>query len=116
MNFFDAIENCFTKYADFDGRAPRAEYWWFVLFLVAGSIGSSLYSELASNLFGLAMFLPSFAVATRRLHDTERSGWMQLLILLPVIGWIVLLAFMLQKGKNPNRYGPPQDHAVPSSH
>jgi uncharacterized membrane protein YhaH (DUF805 family) len=54
-------------------------------------------------IFCLATLVPSLAVGARRLHDTDRSGWWQLLMLVPIIGWIVLLVFLVQEGR-PNRY------------
>jgi uncharacterized membrane protein YhaH (DUF805 family) len=54
--------------------------------------------------FSLLTFLPGLAVAARRLHDTNRSGWLQLLILIPVIGWILVIVWWVQDGKVPNRY------------
>ena len=99
MNFQDAIRTCLTKYADFSGRATRPEYWWFVLFVVLGGILLSLISSILGGVFSLATLLPSLAAATRRLHDTQRSGWWQLIGLVPVIGVIVLLVFLAQEGK-----------------
>ena len=99
MNFQDAIRTCFSKYVDFTGRATRPEYWWFVLFVVLVSVGLSLVSPMLSGIFSLATLLPSVAAATRRLHDTKRSGWWQLICLVPVIGLIVILVFLAQEGK-----------------
>ena len=98
MNFQDAIRTCFSKYVDFTGRATRPEYWWFVLFVVLVSVGLSLVSPMLSGIFSLATLLPSVAAATRRLHDTKRSGWWQLICLVPVIGLIVILVFLAQEG------------------
>ena len=100
MNFQESVKVCFTKYADFSGRAGRPEYWWFVLFLVLVSLGLSLFSNLLSGLFSLATLVPSIAAATRRLHDTNRSGWWQLIALVPLIGLIVLIVFLAQEGKS----------------
>ena len=99
MTFQDSIKVCFTKYADFKGTASRSEYWWFVLFLVVGSLALSTIGPLVSGLFALGTLLPSIAAAARRLHDTQRSGWWQLIVLIPVVGWIVLLVFLAQEGK-----------------
>jgi uncharacterized membrane protein YhaH (DUF805 family) len=81
MRFQDAIRVCFSKYATFSGRASRPEYWWFVLFLCLGTL------------------LPSLAAATRRLHDTQRSGWWQLVGLVPLVGLFVLIYFLAQESK-----------------
>ena len=100
MNFQDAIRTCLSKYADFNGRATRPEYWWFVLFVVLVSAALSLISPILSGIFSLATLLPSVAAATRRLHDTNRSGWWQLICFIPVIGLIVILVFLAQEGKS----------------
>lgn len=99
MTFQESVKVCFSKYADFGGRATRSEYWWFILFIVLVSLAASLLSNTLSALFSLATLVPSIAAATRRLHDTNRSGWWQLIVLVPVIGWIVLIVFLVQEGK-----------------
>jgi uncharacterized membrane protein YhaH (DUF805 family) len=96
MTFIDAIGICFKKYVNFDGCASRSEFWWWVLFtvvvsLVFRSVGYSLYWA-----FSLATFLPSIAVGARRLHDTNRSAWWELLYFFPVIGWIILIVFWVE--------------------
>jgi uncharacterized membrane protein YhaH (DUF805 family) len=104
MTFIDSIRTCFTKYADFKGCASVSEFWWWVLFTFLASAALGIFSDKASAVFSLATLLPSIAVGARRLHDTNRSGWLQLLWLIPVIGWIVLIVFFVQDGKVPNRY------------
>lgn len=103
------------RYADFQGRSRRKEYWMFYLFYIlasaallmldmfgTGGIGAVLYS-----LFALALIIPSLAVGVRRLHDTGRSGWWLLIALIPLIGAIVLLVFFVQDGTpGANRFGP----------
>ena len=96
MNFQDSIKVCFTKYADFTGRASRPEFWWFALFNFIVSAALSIISQGLSSVYSLATLLPSLAVGARRLHETNRSGWWQLLWLVPVIGWIVLIIFLAQ--------------------
>ncbi|MBL6279919.1 DUF805 domain-containing protein [Micromonospora fiedleri] len=118
MSFPDAIRSVLSKYATFRGRARRSEYWWFSLFLLlVGIVASVLDSALGvdfegsggpvSLLVNLALLLPSLAVAARRLHDIDRTGWWLLLAFIPIVGWIVLLVFALQNGTpGPNRFGP----------
>ena len=97
MMFQESIRICFAKYADFTGRASRSEYWWFFLFIIlAGAIISMLSNKLA-GVFYLATLLPSLAAATRRLHDTRRSDWWQLICLVPLVGLVILLVFLTQK-------------------
>lgn len=97
MNFQDSIKICFTKYAEFTGRASRPEYWWFFLFCFLASCALSMFSQVLSGLFSLATIIPSFAVGARRLHETNRSGWWQLLWLVPLVGWIVIIIFLAQE-------------------
>lgn len=106
------------KYADFSGRAPRAEYWWFVLLYLVGylvatildsilGLGSTVYTYgPITLLLALAILIPSIAVGARRLHDTGRSGWWLLIGLIPFIGAIVLLVFFVTPGQSgSNEYG-----------
>lgn len=99
MTFKDSIQTCFRKYADFNGRAGRPEYWWFYLFLLICNLVLSEISAVIGLVFALATLVPSIAAGTRRLHDTGRSGWWQLLWFVPVLGWIVLIVFLAQPGK-----------------
>jgi uncharacterized membrane protein YhaH (DUF805 family) len=103
LTFIDAVKICFAKYVDFNGCAGRPEFWWwFVFTLVAGTL-LRLVNLNVATVFSLATFLPSLAVAARRLHDTDRSGWWQLLYFFPVIGWILLIIFCAEPTQ-PNRY------------
>lgn len=97
MNFQDSIKICFTKYADFTGRASRPEFWWFFLFTFIASTILSVAVPLLSYFFSLATIVPSFAVGARRLHETNRSGWWQLLWFVPIIGWIIIIIFLAQE-------------------
>jgi len=108
MTFVESIRTCFTKYADFTGRASRSEFWWWVLFNLVTGIALGVISDKVSLAFTIATLLPYFAVTTRRLHDTDRSGWFQLLALIPVIGWIVLIVWCAQEGKVSSRFDEPR--------
>ena len=99
MSFTDSIKLCFTKYADFVGRAKRPEYWWFALFILAIGVVLEFVSSPISWAFSLATLLPFLAVGARRLHDINKSGWMQLLWLIPVFGWIYLIYVLAQPGE-----------------
>lgn len=102
--FVDAIKICFNKYADFNGCASRPEFWWWILFtFIATAVFGSISARLSSA-FSLVTLLPGIAVTARRLHDTDRSGWLQLLWLIPIVGWILLIIWCAEEGK-PNRYG-----------
>ena len=99
MTFQESIKVCFSKYADFSGRAIRSEYWWFALFCVIGGVVVQSISHILGILFSLGTLLPIIAAAARRLHDTNRSGWWQLISLIPIVGWIVLIIFLAQDSK-----------------
>ncbi len=104
MTFGQSLSTCFSKYAAFNGRASRSEYWWWVLFTFLASAASGIVSETLSALFSVAVLLPSLAVGARRLHDTDRSAWFLLLLLIPLVGWIILIVWAIQEGKEPNRF------------
>ncbi|MEO8487402.1 MAG: DUF805 domain-containing protein [Betaproteobacteria bacterium] len=107
------------KYATFEGRARRREYWFFVLAVVLisivltivdtviGTYNSASGYGILSGIFALAMLVPSLAVGARRLHDTGRSGWWLLIGLVPLVGAIVLIVFfVLDSHPGTNAYGP----------
>tara|TARA_Y100001970_G_C13963318_1_gene714302 strand:- start:433 stop:816 length:384 start_codon:yes stop_codon:yes gene_type:complete len=122
MNFRIAIIKCFMLYTTFSGRAGKAEYWWFFLFtfilgIMASVIDSTLGLDKAiggnggvTTLIQIATFLPSIAVGSRRLHDTGRSGWWQLLWIVLVIGWIPLIMWLASKSSDDNKYGIKETH------
>ena len=106
-----------SKYAQFEGRAHRTEFWLFILVSVSISIVLSIadsilgtrndYFGLLSGIYGLAVLIPSLAVGARRLHDTGRSGWWQLIGLIPIAGLIVLIVWWAKEGEpEPNTWGP----------
>jgi uncharacterized membrane protein YhaH (DUF805 family) len=118
----------YRRYFEFSGRSRRREFWMFVLFYALVGIAISIiwgtgefqqtgffvgFSSNVSgvggviqNLFWLASLIPSIAVGARRLHDVDRSGWWQLLLLVPLFGWVVLLVFWCLDGNHgPNRFG-----------
>lgn len=115
MTFSESIETCFKKYSQGRGRASRSEYWYFYLFSVLVSLGlevlvlesnNSVLITLFVNLIGLAILIPEWTAAVRRLHDTNRSGWNLLWVFLPVIGWIIQIVYLAQPGTiGPNNYG-----------
>jgi DNA-binding CsgD family transcriptional regulator len=93
MTFQRAILVCLRKYADFRGRASRAEFWWFALFVTLVASALTYLNENLGSIFLIATLLPFLAVGTRRLRDGGKSGWWQLFLLVPV-GGIVLLGFL----------------------
>ena len=97
MPMVDAIKACFAKYADFNGRATRSEYWWFFLAVLLGSAVAWTLAYGLYVLFSLVTLLPLIAAGARRLHETNRSGWWQLLALVP-FGIILVVMFLIQRG------------------
>ena len=125
MGFMDALTTVFrNKYATFSGRASRSEYWWsylgyFVIatvlqiFAIIGGIILIGAGELAllPSLIALvgivAMIIPTIAVSVRRMHDTGKSGWMLLILIIPCIGFILWIVWMVEDGQaHDNAYGP----------
>jgi uncharacterized membrane protein YhaH (DUF805 family) len=114
MQLIDAWKKVvLERYAVFGGRARRAEYWWYILaqFIIVAVLAvlmglSSVFSVLYV-VFVIATFIPSIAVAIRRLHDTSRSGWWFLISLVPIVGGIILIVLLaLDSTPGPNEYGP----------
>ena len=115
MNWYIGV---LKKYAIFEGRARRKEYWYFILFSliisivltvvdgVIGTLSTGTGMGTLSGIYALGVLIPTIAVGIRRLHDTNRSGWWLLISLVPVIGAIVLIVFMASAGNpEPNKYG-----------
>lgn len=98
MGFGEAIKVCFNKYANFSGRASRAEYWWFYLF-------TFLVTMVTCGVGGLVFIIPQYSVGARRLHDTGRSGWLQLLGLIPIVGLVLIYWWVLEGDQGTNEYG-----------
>ena len=112
MNYFlDVLKN---KYAQFDGRATRSEYWYFVLFsfiayIVAGFLDGFLFNltgglPILTIILGLGLLVPSIAVGVRRLHDIGKSGWWYLIAIVPIVS-LILIAFFVMDSKEDNVYG-----------
>ena len=115
MFFKDLINNFKTiitkKYFCFEGRAGRKEFWMWVLAVFIVNFILNLIPRVGpilSMVFGLAVLLPGLSVTARRLHDTGKSGWMQLLVLIPVIGGLIVLILCIPEGdRDANAYGAP---------
>ncbi|AWH45089.1 DUF805 domain-containing protein [Stenotrophomonas sp. ZAC14A_NAIMI4_1] len=114
-----------TRYAQFSGRASRSEYWWFQLFIlivfmplhvlsfIAGYTGSEALAWVSMGLgvvVWLAILVPLVSVTVRRLHDTDRSGWWYLLLLVPFANLAVLVFMLLPSTPGDNRFGAPVPH------
>ncbi len=113
LGFESAIKTCFKKYFDFTGVAARPEFWWFQLFyLIMIGLGITFdnswdtdifYMGPWETLFTFGLAIPSFAVGCRRLHDIDKSGWWQLLVL-TIIGYILLIIWWSKEGTPSNKY------------
>ena len=108
LNYYiKALKN----YANFNGRATRAEFWYFVLvnFIISfilTIIDNAIFgSSVFSLIYSIALFIPSLAIGARRLHDIGKSGWWQLIGLIPIIGAIVLIIWWATPSKEDNIYG-----------
>lgn len=107
MNFQDAVTTCFKKYIDVNGRASRSEFWWFFLFCFIGQVIFQVIFAPLAMLFGLATLIPSITVGVRRFHDMNKTGWLVLIGLIPLLGAITLLIWFAMEGtKGSNHYGP----------
>ena len=123
MGFTRAVTACLGKYATFQGRASRSEYWYFTLFIgllvligfllmaigdatLGGATAGVVFGILAV-VAGLGLLLPGLAVSVRRLHDTNSSGWWYLVAFIPYVGGLILFVWYCVKGTaGENRFGP----------
>ena len=122
MGFGDAVRTCWKKYGDFDGRAVRSEFWWWVLFVTLLQVAASIVLTVFLIVFqdagflqwlgvmifmvvALALILPSIAVSVRRLHDRDLSGWWYLLGFVPLGSIVLFVWYVLPGTPGPNRFG-----------
>jgi uncharacterized membrane protein YhaH (DUF805 family) len=121
MTFTAAITSVLTNYANFQGRAIRSEYWFWVLFYVLLSAATNVLELLVRHVFlihglfiiaftllYLFLLVPNLAVSVRRLHDLDKSGWWLLLVFIPLVGPIILLVWFCSPGTpGSNQFGGP---------
>ena len=110
MTLGESISTCFKKYFVTKGRASKSEFWWFQLIWVVSYLATIIFENESAIFFFLGIIIiiaiPLFTVGIRRLHDTNKSGFYVLWSLLPFIGGVVVLAFMIGEGtKGKNQYG-----------
>jgi uncharacterized membrane protein YhaH (DUF805 family) len=114
VDFQGAIRSQFENVTNFEGRASLSAYWWYALGLAIVSVVLEIFSVAVGAtaltlLIGLVMFvagLSGLSVGARRLHDTDKSGWMLLLGLIPFVGWIIMIVLLVQPGTpGQNRFG-----------
>jgi uncharacterized membrane protein YhaH (DUF805 family) len=102
MNWYlDVLKN----YADFDGRAGREEYWYFILFNILINVFLLATHNWLWAMYTLAVLIPSIAVSVRRLHDTSHSGWWVLIAVVPVLGFVFLFLMLQDSEPSVNQYG-----------
>ena len=112
MDLQTSIQTCFKKYTQFSGRASRSEFWFFALFGLIGGLVTAVIDTMilgypledygpTNIIFQIAIFIPYLAVGARRLHDINRSGWWQLIVL-TIIGLILLVVWWATDGDNKN--------------
>ncbi|MRJ77029.1 DUF805 domain-containing protein [Aeromicrobium sp. SMF47] len=117
MNMQEAVRSVLSQYASFSGRARRSEFWFwalatFLVSIVASIIDLAIGVQIVAPVLALALLVPNLAVGARRLHDTGRSGWWQLIAFIPIIGFILLIVWWATDSQGSNQYGPsPKDVA-----
>lgn len=114
IGFMDAVKSVILKrFLDFQGRSPRSEYWWFFVFTIVlylVTMAAMAILPILGIIFAIGfivLIIPSLAVAIRRFHDIDKSGWWILVGFIPIVGFILMIYFFTQKGtEGDNRFGP----------
>lgn len=112
----EAYKKFWTNYANFKDRSTVSDYWWVVLcnFLIGFILGFitgflpefSGFLKLISSIYSLAVIVPTLALCVRRLHDINKSGWYYLMVLIPLVGWIIMIVYFCTGSVNENNnYG-----------
>lgn len=120
-----AYKRFFSNYVNFEGRANRAEYWWVVLWnviiclaclfcgvamLTSRDFTPMVFGIISVCIYNLVTIIPNISLTVRRLHDSNKTGWLCLIALIPYIGVLIMLVLTFLEGtKGPNRYGEPSD-------
>jgi uncharacterized membrane protein YhaH (DUF805 family) len=105
MTLQESIATCFSKYADFSGRATRSECWWFILVFLVLYIVAMLIHPILLLAVSLVFLLPQLGAGARRLHDMGKSGWWLLLSLVPLVGLLVIYWMVQPTMPETNEYG-----------
>ena len=109
MNFTESIKTCYKKFFDFSGRASKSEFWWFQLYaIIIYALMFVFQGDLVIlfSIITIANLIPNWAAAVRRLHDTDKSGWMVLISVIPIIGLFIIFLLIADGSKGKNRFGP----------
>jgi len=112
----EAYKKFLRNYTNFSGRSTRSDYWWvvlanfligFVIGFVGGLTGADKLVTVLTTVYELAIIVPAIALVIRRLHDINKSGWYYFMILIPIVGWIIVLVYLCTPSVNENNnYGP----------
>ncbi len=116
MGFGQAVGSAFKRYFDFSTRSSRSEFWWFQLFIaivyfvlmffVGDPTDPNSMGYTLAGIFYLAVLIPIISVGVRRLHDIDKSGWLYLVYIIPLIGFIMMIVWGCTRGTaGPNRFG-----------
>jgi uncharacterized membrane protein YhaH (DUF805 family) len=108
MNFIESIQTCYKKFFDFSGRASKSEYWWFQLYNAIIYVLTLVFQGDLTLLFSILIIvnlIPIWAAAVRRVHDSDKSGWMVLISVIPLIGLYVIVLLIQDGSKGKNRFG-----------
>ena len=108
MNFIESLQTCYKKFFDFSGRASKSEYWWFQLYNAIIYLLTFVFEGDLTLLFSIliiANIIPIWAAAVRRVHDSDKSGWMVLISVIPIIGLYVIVLLIQDGSKGKNRFG-----------
>ena len=108
MNFLESIQTCYKKFFDFSGRASKSEYWWFQLYNAIIYVLTFVFQGDLVLLFSILIIvnlIPVYAVGVRRIHDSDKSGWLVLISLIPLIGLYIFVLLLQDGSKGKNRFG-----------
>jgi len=108
MNFVESFQTCYKKFFDFSGRASKSEYWWFQLYNAIIYVLTFVFQGDLTLLFSILIIvniIPIWAAAVRRVHDSDKSGWMVLISVIPLIGLYVIVLLIQDGSKGKNRFG-----------
>ena len=108
MNFVESIQTCYKKFFDFSGRASKSEYWWFQLYNAIIYVLTFVFQGDLVLLFSILIIvnlIPVYAVGVRRIHDSDKSGWLVLISLIPLIGLYIFVLLLQDGSKGKNRFG-----------
>ena len=108
MNFVESIQTCYKKFFDFSGRASKSEYWWFQLYNAIIYVLTFVFQGDLVLLFSILIIvnlIPVYAVGVRRIHDSDKSGWLVLISLIPLIGLYIFVLLLQDGSKGKNRIG-----------